>query len=117
MALSLAKKHLRNRNPGYHGLLTQGDMLVAMSSLMLSMTAHPFFNASDAAVASATSTVTIGSAPSYWSQMPSAAPPGGGDAYTISVGTALVFKYSVDHNVWLLPDGAAWSSCNFVGKH
>lgn len=90
-------------------------MLVAMSSLMLSMTAHPFFNASDAAVASATSTVTIGSAPSYWSQMPSAAPPGGGDAYTISVGTALVFKYSVDHNVWLLPDGAAWSSCNFVG--
>jgi len=56
------------------------------------------------------STLTIGSAPAYWSAIPSSP-----NAYWVTEGDALRFSYSSFHNVWLMASQEAFETCNFVG--
>ena len=78
-------------------------------------------DASDQAVSAALASsssreVVIGRQYSYWNQVPSLPPPGGGDAYDASVGDVITFRYGPDDNVILMatePDGSSpdWESC------
>ena len=52
------------------------------------------------ALATATTTVTIGAAPNFWYIPVSPYPP-----YTVCVGDKLSFRYKPSHNVWLMTDG------------
>ena len=52
--------------------------------------------------ASYTTTQTIGAEPLFWNAMPSVP-----SSYAVGVGTALIFRYNVHHNVWLLPTAKA----------
>ena len=64
-----------------------------------------------AAVASAASTVIInGDGPyeQFWSDIPSTP-----SSYTVAAGTALSFRYTSGHNVWLLPTEEAFNACDF----
>ena len=61
--------------------------------------------------------VVIGTQYQYWNQVPSLPPPGGGDAYSVTVGDVLTFRYGADDNVYLMAteesDGSSpdWESC------
>ena len=33
--------------------------------------------------------------------------------YTVALGTKLVFRYSISHNVWLMPSQEAFEACDF----
>jgi hypothetical protein len=78
-------------------------------------------DASDQGVAEALASssqqeVVIGTQYQYWNQVPSRPPPGGGDAYSATVGDVLTFRYGSDDNVILMatePDGSSpdWESC------
>ena len=64
-----------------------------------------------AAVASAASTVIIngdGLFEAFWSEIPSTP-----SSYTVAAGTALSFRYTSGHNVWLLPTEEAFNACDF----
>ena len=66
---------------------------------------------SAAAVASAAATVIInGDGPHelWWSEIPSTP-----SSYTVAAGTALSFRYTSGHNVWLLPTEEAFNACDF----
>jgi len=66
-----------------------------------------------AAVASAAATVIInGDGPHklWWSEIPSTP-----SSYTVAAGTALSFRYTSGHNVWLLPTEEAFNACDFSG--
>ena len=68
-------------------------------------------DSSAAAVMSATSTVIInGDGPyqEFWSAIPSTP-----SSYTVATGTALSFRYTTGHNVWLLPSEEAFNACDF----
>ena len=68
---------------------------------------------SAAAVASAAPTVIInGDGPHelWWSEIPSTP-----SSYTVAAGTALSFRYTSGHNVWLLPTEEAFNACDFSG--
>ena len=58
----------------------------------------------------ASSTVTIGSASSYWSAIPSSP-----SSYSVTVGDKLSFRYNNYHNVYLMASQAAYDSCDFTG--
>lgn len=76
------------------------------------MSAVAQFDSSTSALAAATTELVIGTADTnWWSAIPSVAPPSG-DAYELSTGTKLVFKYSVDHNVYLMANEAHWAACS-----
>ena len=49
----------------------------------------------------------IGSSPEYWSAMPSSP-----QSYTVVTGTALTFRFSVNHNLYLMETQAAYDSCD-----
>ncbi len=53
--------------------------------------------------------LVVGNAPLYWSAMPQQPQ----QVYT-TVGTAVQFKYSAMHDVWSLPDQAAWQTCSML---
>ena len=64
-------------------------------------------NANDQAVAVALASssyyeVVIGTEYQYWQQAPSWRPPGGGDAYSATVGDVITFRYGTDDNVYLM---------------
>ena len=65
------------------------------------------FDTSASAVASATSTVTVGGE-AGWSPIPSDP-----TTYTASAGALLSFSYSGSHDVWLMPSLAAFDACDF----
>jgi len=51
----------------------------------------------------------MGNAPLYWG-----AAPHPNSAYTVTVGTKLIFRYPIlVASVWLMPDYSAWSGCDF----
>ena len=68
-------------------------------------------DSSEVAVADA-SVTTVGSAPNYWSSIPTSP-----STLTVTAGDALAFKYSSFHNVYALPSAAAYESCDFSGAH
>ena len=83
-------------------------------------------NANDQAVAVALASssyyeVVIGTEYQYWQQAPSWRPPGGGDAYSATVGDVLTFRYGTDDNVYLMATGSDgsspdWESCTNFGS-
>ena len=83
-------------------------MLLACAAL----SAVAQFDSTARALAAATTELVIGTSDQWWSKIPSLAPPSGGDAYEVSVGTKLVFKYSIDHNVYLMASEAHWTACS-----
>jgi len=86
-------------------------MLLAVSLSAVQSAAQ--FDSSTSALAAATTELVIGTSDTnWWSAIPSAAPPSGSDAYEVNVGTKLVFKYSVDHNVYLMASEAHWTACS-----
>ena len=50
---------------------------------------------------------TVGTSPEFWSAMPSSP-----TAYTVTVGTALIFRFSTYHNLYLMEDVNAYDSCD-----
>jgi hypothetical protein len=57
----------------------------------------------------------------HWNEVPSRPPPGGGDAYSATVGDVLTFRYGSDDNVILMAsesDGSSpdWESCTNFGR-
>ena len=68
-------------------------------------------DSSAAAVSSAKSLVVINGDDSdgeFWSEIPSMP-----NAYSITVGSAISFRYNNGHNVWLMPTEAAYDACDF----
>ena len=65
-------------------------------------------DASSSAVADAATELEVGKAPQFWSQVPSTP-----NAYSVAVGTKLVFRYDTYHNLYLLPSMAALDNCDF----
>ena len=66
---------------------------------------------SAAAVAGAASSLIIngdGAFEEFWSQIPSMP-----STYEVAVGTALSFRYTTGHNVWLMPTEEAYDACDF----
>lgn len=51
----------------------------------------------------------IGESPQYWSAMPSTP-----KSYTVTTGTALTFKFSMEHNLYLMETKAAYDSCDLA---
>ena len=68
-------------------------------------------DSSSSSLSAATSVVTIGSQPLYWSAIPSTP-----SSYNVSVGTTLSFHYSDHHNVELVNSRSAFDSCDFTGS-
>eukprot|EP00966_Prymnesium_polylepis_P241236 5578864-Prymnesium_polylepis.1 len=67
-------------------------------------------NSTAAAVASAATTLVIGTSNQYWNAIPSSP-----SSYSIETGTVLSFRYNTGHNVWLVPSVAAYDGCDFSG--
>lgn len=65
---------------------------------------------SASALASVATAVTIGTASSYWSDIPSEP-----SSYSVAFGSKLRFQYNSNHNVWLLPSKADYEACDFSG--
>jgi hypothetical protein len=69
-------------------------------------------DASTTAVAAAAQTLIVGrpdgSLQPYWSEIPSFP-----SSYSVHAGTALAFRYTTGHNVWLLPTEQAYARCDF----
>lgn len=68
-------------------------------------------DSSASALAAATTTLTIGTAASYyWNAIPSRP-----SSYCAPVGVKLSFTYAPSHNVWLLASKAKYDACDFSG--
>lgn len=80
-------------------------LLVASLSPVLAQ-----LDSSSGALAAATTTVTIGTAPNYWSMIPSYP-----TSYSVSVGDKLSFAYSSAHDVYVMPSASAYATCDFSG--
>ena len=65
---------------------------------------------SAATLAAATTTVTIGTSPWFWVAIPSSP-----SSYSVAVGDKLHFKYSSNHNVYLVESAAKYDTCDFSG--
>ena len=77
---------------------------------LLILSADAALDNSAATLAAATTTVTIGTSPQFWSAMnqnPS--------SYSVAVGDKLSFKYSNYHNVYLMASETAYNDCDFTG--
>ena len=77
---------------------------------LLILSADAALDNSAATLAVATTTVTIGTSPQFWSAMnqnPS--------SYSVAVGDKLSFKYSNWHNVYLMASETAYNACDFTG--
>ena len=77
---------------------------------LLILSADAALDNSAATLAAATTTVTIGTSPQFWSAMnqnPS--------SYSVAVGDKLSFKYSNWHNVYLMASETAYNACDFTG--
>ena len=76
---------------------------------LLILSADAALDNSAATLAAATTTVTIGTSPQFWSAMnqnPS--------SYSVAVGDKLSFKYNNWHNVYLMESAAKYESCDFT---
>ena len=77
---------------------------------LLILSADAALDNSAATLAVATTTVTIGTSPQFWSAMnqnPS--------SYSVAVGDKLHFKYNSNHNVYLMASETAYNACDFTG--
>lgn len=87
-------------------------MLAAAAALAALLSAGQLgasaLSSSSALTAAASSTVTIGSAPNFWSSIP-ASP----SSYVVQVGDAISFEYGSFHNVYVFNSQAAYESCDF----
>jgi len=81
-----------------------------MLLLLASLSPVLALDSSSSALAGATTTVSIGTSPNYWSMIPSYPA-----SYSVNVGDKLSFAYSVAHNVYAMPSAEAYASCDFSG--
>ena len=73
--------------------------VLGVSALNSSYSAHP---------ADVPTILIVGSAPDYWSAIPSVP-----DVYLVRVGDRLRFRYTTEHNVWLFKSLKAFEACDF----
>ena len=82
---------------GHEGHTHDTGVTVGTSSML---------DSTPSATAAAQTTVHVGTAPYYWSMIPST--PSG---YEIMVGSKISFRYSTHHNVYLMASQSAYDSC------
>ena len=91
--------------------LWQATLVLGLTLTESAVLGPSALDSSAPAIAGASSVLIVGADASsglYWGEIPSTP-----SEYSITTGSALAFRFSTGHNVWLMPSEVAYAACDF----